>query len=175
MFWREWNNSLRGLVRSFGYALQGLRICLSGRNFRIQTVAGLYALLLGVWMPLTPPQWAILLLTIGLVLGLEALNTGVEAAVNLVSPDYHPLAKRAKDCAATGVLVAALTSVGVGWQLFWQPDRLLALVGWWSSSYIRIIAGLAVLLLSLWYSLIDPRFLHKKSGTGMACGPKERN
>ena len=44
----------------------------------------------------------------------ELLNAAVEAVVDLVSPAEHPLAKRAKDVAAAGVLVAALGAVGVG-------------------------------------------------------------
>jgi diacylglycerol kinase len=59
-------------------------------------------------------ELAVLVLTIGLVLVLEALNTALEALVDLVSPGYHPLAKVAKDVAAAAVLLAAITAVAVG-------------------------------------------------------------
>ena len=59
-------------------------------------------------------ELAILLLTIGFVLVLEALNTALEALVDLASPEYHPLAKIAKDVAAAAVLIAAITAVLVG-------------------------------------------------------------
>ncbi|MDP9107268.1 MAG: diacylglycerol kinase family protein, partial [Candidatus Eremiobacteraeota bacterium] len=58
--------------------------------------------------------WAILFLTIALVVGAELLNAAVESVVNLVSPEDHPLAKRAKDVAAAAVLVAAAGAVAVG-------------------------------------------------------------
>jgi len=59
-------------------------------------------------------SWASLTLTIGSVLVAELLNTAAETLVDLVSPEYHPLAKRAKDMMAGAVLVMAITSVVVG-------------------------------------------------------------
>jgi diacylglycerol kinase len=58
--------------------------------------------------------WAIVFLTIALVVGAELLNSAVESVVDLVSPGEHPLAKRAKDVAAAAVLVAAAGAVAVG-------------------------------------------------------------
>jgi len=69
-------------------------------------------------------EWAILILTIASVLSLEAVNTAVESAVDLASPDLHPTAKRAKDLAAGAVLIAVLASVCVGLVLF--VPKLLA-------------------------------------------------
>ncbi len=97
-----------GLLRSFGYAFQGVAACLLGeRNFRIHTLAGAMAIAMGAYYRLSGTQWAVLLLAIALVLCCEAVNTAVEAAVDLVSPGEHPLAKLAKDCAAGAVLLAA--------------------------------------------------------------------
>ena len=58
-------------------------------------------------MRLPAAAWAIVFLTIALVVGAELLNSAVESVVDLVSPSEHPLAKRAKDVAAAGVLVAS--------------------------------------------------------------------
>lgn len=66
---------------------------------------------------LTPGEMAILILTIGVVFVAEILNTAVEKLVDLVSPDYHPLAKVAKDAAAGAVLAAAIIAVAVGYYL----------------------------------------------------------
>lgn len=54
------------------------------------------------------------MLAVAGVIAAELLNAAVEAVVDLVSPAEHPLAKRAKDIAAAGVLVAALGALGVG-------------------------------------------------------------
>ena len=62
-----------------------------------------------------------LVLCIALVMAAECVNTAVEAAVDLVSPGYHELAKRAKDCAAAAVLLCAAGSVVVGALVFAGP------------------------------------------------------
>ena len=117
------------LWRSFGYALAGLGwLVRTQRNARIHLVIALVAVALGAWLELSGPEWAVLLLTIGLVLAAEAFNTALEAAVDLASPEWHTLARIAKDVSAGGVLVLALAAVGVGVALF--AGRLLARLGW---------------------------------------------
>ena len=59
-----------------------------------------------------------LLLVAALVLSLELVNTALEALTDLVSPVYHPLAKRAKDTAAAAVFLASLFALGLGVYLF---------------------------------------------------------
>lgn len=63
---------------------------------------------------LTPLEWAVLLLVIGLVIALELVNTSIEAIVDRVSPEHSEMARVAKDTAAAAVLVSALTALGVG-------------------------------------------------------------
>ena len=81
---------------------------------------------LGGWLQIAAIEWALLALTFSLVLALEAVNTAVEATIDLVSPHYHPLAKIAKDAAAGALVFAVLGSLGVAtailgprlWQLW---------------------------------------------------------
>ena len=68
----------------------------------------------GVVLRFSALAWAVVALAIGLVLTAELLNTAVEAVVDLVSPHEHPLAKRAKDLAAAGVLAASLAALAAG-------------------------------------------------------------
>ena len=63
-------------------------------------------------------EWAILLLTMGLVISCELINTAIEATVDLVTEEYHPLAKVAKDTAAAAVFVFAIVAVIVGIIIF---------------------------------------------------------
>jgi undecaprenol kinase len=83
-------------------------------TFRIQAAAVVPVVVAGALLHLPPGAWAVLVVAIGLVLFAELLNTAVEAVVDLVSPDYHPLAKQAKDVAAAAVLVSAVTAVAAG-------------------------------------------------------------
>ena len=61
---------------------------------------------LGAWLGLSLCEWAVIILCIALVMSLECANTAIEASVDLASLDIHPLAKKAKDCAAGAVLLA---------------------------------------------------------------------
>ena len=107
------------LLRSFGHAFAGIAYLVrTQRNARIELVIGLGAVVLAVWLGLTPLEWAMLVLTIAAVLALEWINTSLELAVSLASPELHPSAKAAKDVAAACVLLGALTSVVVGLLLF---------------------------------------------------------
>jgi len=115
------------LLDSFRYASAGLRyLFTTQRNARIQAGVGGIALLLGATLRISRTEWAILVLLIALVLVLEALNSAIEATVNLVTSEYHPLAKIAKDVAAGAVWLLALASVVIGAIIF--LPRLLALV-----------------------------------------------
>jgi diacylglycerol kinase len=98
------------------------------RNARIETAFGLAAFALASWLGLTTVEWAVLVLTVALVIALEWLNTSLELAVSLASPQTHPLAKAAKDVAAAGVLVGAFGAVCVGLLLF-GPRIVSRLVG----------------------------------------------
>lgn len=111
--------SLRRVLKSFGFASAGLvHLVRTQPNFALHLSAALAALGLGLLLAIPPAEVAVVLLTIGLVLVAEALNTAVEAVVDLVSPDYRALARIAKDVAAGGVLIAALFAIAVAALVF---------------------------------------------------------
>jgi len=96
------------------------------RNAQIHFVATLVVVAAGFIFGVGIGEWIALVLAITLVLALEALNTALEAVVDLASPQLHPLAKRAKDVAAGAVLIGAIGAAVVGCLIF--IPRLLALV-----------------------------------------------
>lgn len=99
---------------SFAFAIRGItQGAWQQRNFRIHVSAATIVIISAVWLECTRIEWALLLLTMGLVLVSETLNTAIETVVDLISLEYHELAGRAKDIAAGAVLLAALTAVGV--------------------------------------------------------------
>ncbi|MBV8299146.1 MAG: diacylglycerol kinase family protein [Candidatus Eremiobacteraeota bacterium] len=104
-----------GLLAAFGYALAGLRAAWrTQRNVRIHVVLALVVVVLGIVLRFSLLAWAVVALAIGLVLATELLNTALEAVVDLISPQEHPLAKRAKDVAAASVLAASLAALAAG-------------------------------------------------------------
>ncbi|RQW77812.1 MAG: phosphatase PAP2 family protein, partial [Geobacter sp.] len=68
-----------------------------------------------LFLKVTPLEFTLLTISVCFVLFAEMMNTALETVVDLVSPDYHPLAKIAKDVAAGGVLVAAIGAVVMGY------------------------------------------------------------
>jgi diacylglycerol kinase len=114
--------SRHGIIKSFGFAFSGLAYLLrTQRNARIHVILGALACALAAWLRISRAEWAVLVFTIALVIILEGLNTAVEAAIDLASPEIHPLAKTAKDVAAGMVLVAAIASVVVGLLILGPP------------------------------------------------------
>ncbi len=85
-----------------------------GRNTKIHVGVALAVIVVGFWLNISRLDWAILLLTIGAVFAAEAANTAVKSVVDLVSPEHHELARRAKDCAAGTVLVLTIAAVAIG-------------------------------------------------------------
>lgn len=113
---------------SFGYAFTGIATAWrKGRNIRIQTAAGILAVVLGFVFGISGPEWCAVLICIGCVIGGECVNTAIEDAVDLACEDVHPLAKSAKDMAAGAVLVMAIASLCVGLVIF--VPRILAAMG----------------------------------------------
>lgn len=122
---RTW---LAAVFRSFFYAFAGIAwVVRSQRNAQIHLAITAVVLVAGVYFRVSVGEWLALILSIALVLAFEAINSAVEAVVDLASPELHPLAKRAKDAAAGAVLVAAIGAALVGIVVF--LPRLFALVG----------------------------------------------
>lgn len=110
------------LWRSFKYAFEGLwYVVRTQRNAKIHLIVALAVVLLGLALKLPPLQWAVVALTIGLVLAAEMLNTVIESLVDLISPHHHPLAKIAKDAAAGAVFILAVMAVIVGLLVLGPP------------------------------------------------------
>ncbi len=117
------------LWRSFGYAWQGLRYVLrTQRNFRIHLAVTAVVVALGLFAGLGWLEWAVIAVMVVIVLAGEMINTVIEAVVDMVTQEYHPLAKVAKDVAAAAVLLAAVGAAVVG--LLVIGPHLLARLGW---------------------------------------------
>ena len=116
-------------LASFGHALRGMGLLVRSQpNARIHLGATALVIGLGLWLDLERLEWALLCAVIALVLCAEALNTGIELVVDLASPEWHELARDAKDVAAAGVLFASLGALATGaWLLL---PRLLLRLGW---------------------------------------------
>jgi diacylglycerol kinase len=106
-------------LESFTHAWRGMTYAFqTQRNARVHLAAALGAITLGVALHLSPVEFAVIILAIVSVIGAELINTVAEAIVDLVTHEYHPLARVAKDVAAGAVLWSAIGSVAIGIVIF---------------------------------------------------------
>lgn len=110
---------LKKRMRAFRCAGRGLRLLIkSETHARIHVLAAALVVAAGWQLRVSAGEWIALILCIGFVIALEAVNTAFERLTDLVSPDFHPLAGEAKDLAAGAVLWAAAASAVVGCIVF---------------------------------------------------------
>lgn len=116
------------LACSFVWAFRGVGVLVRTQaNARIHLAATLVVVAAGFICGISRGEWCAVVAAIGLVWTAEGLNTAIEAVVDLVSPEHHSLAGRAKDVAAGAVLCAALTAAVIGLLVF--VPRLSMLIG----------------------------------------------
>ncbi|KKT56967.1 MAG: diacylglycerol kinase [Candidatus Amesbacteria bacterium GW2011_GWA1_44_24] len=107
------------IVKSFKFAADGVKEAFqSERNMKIHFIMMILAIILGIILNLSSVEWAVLTVTIGMVLILEFINTSIEQIVDIVSPEKQEKAKIAKDVAAAGVLISSIVAILVGIFLF---------------------------------------------------------
>lgn len=115
-------NSRQSFANSLVNACRGLgHLVRHERNFRIHLAIMIVVVGLGACLELNWLKLIVLLITISIVLIAEAINSAIESVVDLVEPDKHPLAGRAKDIAAGAVLIASINSVIIGVVIFGPP------------------------------------------------------
>lgn len=103
------------LLRSFKWAGQGLRYCITReKNFQVHCVMAVAAVILGVALKISSVEWVLVCMSIASVLAFEMLNSAIEHLCNIVHPGTHPLVKIIKDVSAGAVLIIAATAVICG-------------------------------------------------------------
>ena len=104
-----------GFRKSFLFAIQGFRTAVvTERNIKVMLAVGALAVVAGLVLQIDLLSWAIILLCCAVVIMAELFNTAVETIVDLVSPEFHPLAGRAKDIAAAAVWFLSFVVAVVG-------------------------------------------------------------
>ena len=107
------------LGESFRYATAGIvSVIRRERNMKIHLAVTALVIIFGFVLGITRTEWLICIGLFGLVMALEAVNTAVESAVDLVTEEKRPMAKLAKDAAAGAVLIAAICAAVIGLIIF---------------------------------------------------------
>jgi diacylglycerol kinase len=118
----EW----RKFIAGFGHAFRGLWYAMrTQRNMPVHTTIAVVVIIASILLHLSPVEFALIFVAITGVFIAEMFNTVLELCIDLASPQYHDLAKIAKDVAAGAVLANAMLSIIIG--LFTLGPHLLAL------------------------------------------------
>src|SRR5438067_8151612 len=108
-----------GVFESFNFAFEGIiHVLRTQRNLRIHFAIAVAVIVFALIVNVTKLELIALLLSIAFVLIAEMLNTAVEAAIDIATTSFDPMAKLAKDIAAGAVLISAANAVAVGYLVF---------------------------------------------------------
>ena len=103
-------------IESLNCAIEGiLWAAKSERHVRYHLVAALAVIFLALFFRVSAAEFFLLVLAAVLVIFAELMNTAIETVVDLVTDDYHELAKRAKDISAGAVLVTSIGAIVLGY------------------------------------------------------------
>lgn len=98
-----------GWLRSFVFAWRGIILAFNTqRNFRVHTGISLITLFGSIYFKISHTEWLMVLLSMGLVYGLECINSSIEELTNIVCPHFDERAGKVKDLAAGAVLIASV-------------------------------------------------------------------
>jgi diacylglycerol kinase (ATP) len=107
------------LIESFNYAFEGIiHVLRTQRNMRIEFAVAVVVLIAGLATDVSRLELIALLLAIAFVLIAEMINTALEAAIDVATTSFDPMAKLAKDIAAGAVLIATVNAIAIGYLVF---------------------------------------------------------
>ena len=100
-----------GRFKSVGFAFRGaIKLISTEHSIMVQTSAAVLLIIAGFYFNISHEEWLIQTLAIGLVLGIEGINTAVEKVADFIHPEFHERIGFIKDIAAGAVFFAALAS-----------------------------------------------------------------
>ena len=110
--------SFKKLIKSFGYAIEGLKIALQEQTFRIFCFIAIFVVVLMFLLEVSFYEKLILIFTITFLLAIELVNSRIEKIVDIFQPNYDQGAKTIKDVTAGAVFLASLGALIIGILIF---------------------------------------------------------
>ena len=144
------SHNIKRFFKGFSYAFGGIISCIkTERNMRFHLGAAVIVAALSVICRLSASENAVLFLTVGVVMSIEAVNTAVESAVDLAAKgERSHFAKKAKDAAAGAVLISAVAALGVAFEIFCKKERLKIIWNFFCSNPAAVL--IAAVFLCIW-------------------------
>jgi len=111
--------NIKRLFKSFKYAFRGLfKTFHEEQNLKVQSLAALVIILLGLCFKISRLEWAILILVIGVVILMEIVNSSVERITDVLKPRINGYVKEIKDIMAAAVMLASIIAIIIGIIIF---------------------------------------------------------
>ncbi len=107
-FFHSIKYSIEGLIYAYRYE----------QSMWIHGIATIFSICLGVIFQIKLSEWAIVFIALGVILGMELINTAIEATVDMVTLEKNPLAKVAKDCGSAATFVMTMVSIVIALFVF---------------------------------------------------------
>ncbi len=150
---------MKKFLKGFVYAWRGIMCCLKERNFRFHLCAAAFVVFFAAgFYNLEKSEWAALVITIGAVIALEAVNTAIEHLADEVSTEKRENIRLCKDCAAAAVLIAAIAAVAVGVFLLGDVETLQRIWGFYSADVWRLVSLIAAVIGAVMVVLLPERY-----------------
>ena len=112
------------IIKAAGYSWKGVRAAwINEAAFRQESVAVILAIIIACWLDIDTMTRVLLIGSVTLVMIVEILNSAIEAVVDRIGQERHPLAGRAKDMGSAAVLLAILLALFVWIALLWSHLR----------------------------------------------------
>ncbi len=113
------NTFFSGRFKSMGFALKGaVKLLTTEHSVMVQVSIGVLMVVAGFYFEVSMTEWMLQTLAIGLVLGIEGLNTAVEKIADFIHPEFHEKIGFIKDIAAGAVFFAAMTAIAIGLMIY---------------------------------------------------------
>lgn len=107
------------IIKSFKYAIQGIKTGIKEeKNMKIHILIMILVIIAGIILKISKIEWLICIISFGLVISLELINTAIENTVDLITLEKNEKAKTIKDTSAGAVLTVAVTSAIIGLIIF---------------------------------------------------------
>ncbi|MHA7941513.1 diacylglycerol kinase [Formosa sp. 3Alg 14/1] len=110
---------LENRIKSVGFAFKGAILLLKTESsIKIQFAIALCVTVAGFYYEISPTEWMVQVLAIGIIMTAEGLNTAVEAIADFIHPEYHSKIGFIKDISAGAVFIAAIAATIVGFIIY---------------------------------------------------------
>jgi diacylglycerol kinase (ATP) len=102
-------------IKSIGFAFNGARLLVTTESsIQVQVFIGIIMTIIGFLVGLSPTEWILQTISIGLIIAIEGINTAIEEIADFIHPEFHPKIGLIKDLAAGAVFIFAIIAIIVG-------------------------------------------------------------